>query len=257
MVRLLTKILLLALCFSSIVQAEEQVRVPVLVYHRFGSTVADGMTIKTEEFAAQLKWLKDNGYTVIPLKTLVTYLKGGAAPPAKSVVITADDGHKSVFLNMQPLVQKYKIPVTLFIYPSAISNASYAMTWNELEKLKQTGLFDIQSHTYWHPNFKKDKKKLSGEEYQKLVDTQLKKSKDVLDKKLNIQVDELAWPFGIYDEDLENQAEKAGYVIAFSIDAKPAQKSEKMLSQPRYMIVNGPGMKGFESIMTGATGKAQ
>jgi peptidoglycan/xylan/chitin deacetylase (PgdA/CDA1 family) len=232
--------------------AEDQASVPVLVYHRFGPTVADGMTVKTSVFAAQLQWLKDNGYTVIPLRTLVDYLQGrGAAPPPKSVVITADDAHKTVYSEMLPLVRKYHIPVTLFVYPSCISNASYAMTWEQLKKLQVTGLFDLQSHTFWHPNFKRDKKKLKPAEYQKEVETQLKKSKAVLEKRFGTQVDLLAWPFGIYDDYLEKEAQKAGYVMAFSIDRRNASRSEKIMAEPRYLMVNGDGLKGFEAIVTG------
>lgn len=256
-VKFLTKILIFML-FSIGCFAENQVKVPVLCYHRFSANVSDGMTVTPTEFEAQLKWLKDNGYTVIPLKTLVSYLKGeGAAPPAKSVVITADDGHNTVFNTMQPLIKKYNVPVTLFIYPSAISNASYAMTWDQLKKLQETGLFDIQGHTYWHPNFKREKKKLPEADYQKLVETQLNKSKKVLDNKLAINVDALAWPFGIYDPYLEDQAKKAGYTVAFSIDGKCAQKGLDMLSQPRYMIVHRNGMKEFEAIMTSCVAKSE
>lgn len=256
--RFLFKTVLLSLCFCSSALAVDQVKIPILAYHRFGATVTDSMTIKTSAFAAQLKWLKDNNYQVIPLRVLVNYLKGeGPPPPPNSVVITADDGHKSVWTDMQPLVKQYKIPVTLFIYPSAISNASYALTWDQLQKLQQTGLFDIQGHTYWHPNFNKDKKKLSPQEYQKFVDTQLNKSKMVLEKKLGGKVDLLAWPFGIYNDELENDAAKSGYVAAFSIDGRLADKSEKMMSQPRYMIVNSVGMKEFEAIVKGSyTGKS-
>jgi len=42
----------------------------------------------------------------------------------------------------------------LFLYSSALSNASYDMTWNELREMKEAGLFDVQSHIFWHPNFK-------------------------------------------------------------------------------------------------------
>ena len=42
------------------------VDVPILLYHRFGPTVADGMTITTPVFEAHLKYLRDNGYKVIP-----------------------------------------------------------------------------------------------------------------------------------------------------------------------------------------------
>jgi peptidoglycan/xylan/chitin deacetylase (PgdA/CDA1 family) len=44
------------------------------------------------------------------------------------VAITVDDGHLSVYTELYPLILKHRPPVTLFIYPSAISNASYALT---------------------------------------------------------------------------------------------------------------------------------
>ncbi len=252
-VRLLIGILLAALCCSGYpALAEEQVSVPVLCYHRFGPQVADSMTVTTAVFTSQMQWLKDNGYTVIPLRTLVNYLRGeGPAPPAKSVVITVDDGHKTVYTEMLPVVRKFNMPVTLFLYPSCLSNASYAMTYEQVKELQQTGLFDMQGHTFWHPNFKKEKKKLKPPEYQKLVETQLQKSKAVLEKKLGTKVDVLAWPFGIYDDELENYAQKAGYVAAFSIDRRLASKAEKMMEQPRYLMQNGDGLKGFVAIVTG------
>jgi peptidoglycan/xylan/chitin deacetylase (PgdA/CDA1 family) len=251
--RLLVGLALVILCCHGPgALAADQVSVPVLNYHRFGPTVADSMTVTTPVFEAQLQWLKDNGYTVIPLRTLVDYLRGqGPPPPAKAVVITADDGHKSVYTEMLSIVRRHRIPVTLFIYPSAISNAPYALTWDQLKELQQTGLFDIQSHTLWSPNFKKDRKKLAPEAFQKFVEEQLQKSKAILEKKLGGAVDLLAWPFGIYDDYLEKEAEKAGYVAAFSIDRRHACVGEKIMSQPRYLMVNGDGTKGFAAIITG------
>jgi peptidoglycan/xylan/chitin deacetylase (PgdA/CDA1 family) len=249
---LLFGIFLSFICFSTTALADENASVPVLVYHRFDPTTPGSMTITVKKFQEQLQWLKDNHYTVIPLRTLVNYLTGkGAAPPPKSVVITADDGRDSVYKYMWPLVRQYNIPVTLFIYPSAISNASYAMTWQQLAELQKTGLFDIQCHTYWHPNFNQEKKKLSQAEYEKVVHAQLFKSKAVLDKKLGINVDVLAWPFGIYNDYLEQQAAKAGYVVAFSIDARNASRSDKLMSEPRYMMVQGQNLQEFASIVEG------
>jgi peptidoglycan/xylan/chitin deacetylase (PgdA/CDA1 family) len=183
---------------------------------------------------------------------LVAYLqKKGPAPPPKSVVITTDDGHKSVYTWMLPLVRRYNIPVTLFIYPSAISHASYALTWAQLIELQKTGLFDVQGHTYWHPNFNHEKKKLTPEAYQKFVAIQLDKSKAVLEKKMGTSIDLLAWPFGIYNDELEKAAEQAGYQMAFSIDGRHARLSDHAMSVPRYMIVHQQNKKDFEAIMQG------
>lgn len=248
--------LFLGICgFSSTAIAEKSINVPILAYHNLDPSAKGEMTLSTERFEEQLKYLKDNGYTVIPLKDLVSYLQGEISSlPEKSVVITADDGRKSVHTYMWPLVRKYNVPVTLFIYPTAISNAKYAMTWEQLKELQGTGLFDIQGHTYWHPNFKQEKRRLSDSEYQKLVYAQFVSAKKVIDKKLNTDITLLAWPYGIYDDYLEREAARSGYIAAFSIDARPANRSEKMMSQPRYMIVEGQSMQTFAAIVSGKYG---
>lgn len=230
--------------------------VPILLYHRFGAVVADSMTVTTPVFESHLKFLKENGYTVIPLRQLVDYfLRKGPPPPQRAVVIVADDGHKTVYTDMLPLVRQYRVPVTLFIYPSAISNASYAMTWDQLRELKKTGLFDFQSHSYWHPNFKKDRKRMSGAEFGKSVDMQLKKSKARLEKELDLKVDMLAWPFGIYDEDLIGRARGDGYTAAFSIERHNANTSDNIMALPRYIVVNADRGRNFEMLLKGTAPK--
>jgi len=234
----------------------QEVRVPILLYHRFGPTVADGMTITTPVFESHLKYLKDNGYKVIPLRQLVDwYQKKGPAPAAKSVVIVEDDAHKSVYTDMLPLAKKYNVPVTVFIYPSAISNAKYAMTWDQLRELKKTGLFDLQSHTYWHPNFKRDKKKMKPQEFEKTVTTQLAKSRAKIEKELGGKVDMLAWPFGIFDDYLLKKAAEAGYVATFTIVAHHAGASDSVNKLPRYLLINADQGKAFAQIVAGTAPK--
>lgn len=221
-----------------------EVRVPIVVYHRFGPVVADSMTVTPREFAADIAWLKDNGYTVIPLRSLIDFLRRlGPPPPSRAVVITVDDGHRSVWQEMLPIVRQYGIPVTLFIYPSAISNATYALTWEQLAEMRATGLIDIQSHSYWHPNFKKEKSRLKPVDYQTLVRMQLGKSKSVLEQRLAGRVDLLAWPFGIHDEELEEEAGRAGYVAAFTIERRHVTGAEEPMALPRYLMVSGHSLR--------------
>lgn len=234
----------------------QAVNVPILLYHRFGPTKADGMTITTPVFESHLKYLRENGYKVIPLRQLVDYYqKKGPAPAPKSVVIVEDDGHKTVYSDMLPLAKKYNVPVTVFIYPSAISNAKYAMTWDQLRALKKTGLFEIQSHTYWHPNFKHDRKKMKPAEFEKSVDMQLKKSKAKLEKELGITVDMLAWPFGIYDDYLLKKAAEAGYKATFTIERHHAGPADSVMKLPRYLLINADQGKAFAQILAGTAPK--
>ncbi|MHB1268695.1 MAG: polysaccharide deacetylase family protein [Acidithiobacillus ferriphilus] len=225
--------------------------VPILLYHRFGPVVRDAMTVRTEVFEAQIEYLKRHGYQIVPLREVVAYIRGvGPPPPPHSVVITADDGHQSVYTDMFPLVQRYHIPVTLFIYPSAISRASYALTWDELRIMHDSGLVDIQSHTYWHPNFKIEKKRLAPQAYEKFVAMQLEKSRAKLDQELGIKVDMLAWPFGIYDEDLIRSAVAAGYIAAFTMVRAPAGPSDNVMALPRYLVTDQDTGKTLGRLLT-------
>lgn len=254
MYRCLMKIIFMAalLLIPSISLAVTSFSVPILLYHRFGATVADGMTITTQVFESQMQYLHDNGYKVIPLRQLVDFYLGKAPAPApKSVVIVEDDAHKSVYSDMLPIIKKYRYPVTIFAYPSAISNAKYAMTWDQMRELKKTGLFEVESHTYWHPNFKRERKKLSQTALDTLVNSQLRKSKARIETELGIKVGMLAWPFGIYDDYLIKKAKENGYVATFTIERRHAKPSDSVFKLPRYLLVNADSGKAFVRLLEG------
>jgi len=221
-----------------------EVKIPILLYHRFGPVVSDSMTITTSTFESHLRYIRDQGYTVIPLRQLVDYyLHKRLSLPPRAVVITADDGHKSVYYEMFPLIKRYRFPVTLFLYPSAVSNASYAITWSQLREMQETGLFDFQSHTFWHPNFKEERKRLNPSEYEKFIEKQLKMSAERLQKELNTEVDMLAWPFGIYDEWLIKKVAERGYVAGFTIKRRHTIPSDNKMALPRYLIVQSDSIQ--------------
>jgi peptidoglycan/xylan/chitin deacetylase (PgdA/CDA1 family) len=242
--------LLISISITTNSLAAGSVNIPVLCYHNLNPVKPGSMNMKPEKFEAQIKWIKDHGYNIIPLQDAVAYLQGKRdSLPPKSIVITADDGWKSVYTFMYPIVRKYQIPVTLFIYPQTISEGKNAMTWDELKELQQTGLFAIQSHTYDHPNFKQMKRHLSPEKYTQYVKMQMVKSKQILEEKMGTKITLLAWPFGIYNDNLEKQAADAGYDMAFTIDYKPANRSYRPEAQPRFMIIDALSQKTFEGIV--------
>ncbi len=208
----------------------------ILCYHRFGPTVADGMTTRTATFEQQIARLKADGWQFVPLDTVIEGLRGRKPLPEKAVAITI-------------IVQREKLPVTLFIYPSAISNASYAMTWEQLQALKDTGYFSIEAHTYWHPNFKTEKKRLTADAYAKLVKLQLEKPRQVLARRLGAQADVLAWPFGIHDAELEAAAAAAGYRAALALEERPATATDSPFALPRFLIVDASGVNGLSKLI--------
>ena len=238
---------------SQMFAANTTTNIPILCYHNLNPTKPGSMNMTPKKFEYQIQWLVDNGFTVIPLQQAVEYLQGKRESlPNKAVVVTVDDGWQSVYTYMLPIIKKYNIPVTLFIYPETISKGKNAMTWEELAKLQQTGLFNIQSHTYSHPNFKHARKSMSPENYEKYVTKELASSKSILENKTGTKISYLAWPFGIYDSYLEQAAAKAGYIMSFTIDARTANQSFRSEAQPRYMIVDDLSEKTFQAIANSA-----
>lgn len=228
---------------------------PILLYHRFGSVAADSMTVTTPVFESHLHYIKNHGLQVISLRQMVELYRRKSILPPRLVVLTADDGHRTIYTEAFPLLKKYQMHMTVFLYPSAISKAPYAMTWDQVRELKETGLFDFQSHTYWHPNFKEDRKKMPPVEFERSVWMQLKKSKATLEKRLGSDVDMLAWPFGIYDPWLMAKATEAGYLAAFTMDGKHVRQGDPVMALPRYLLNDGVRIKTLANLLAKSNGQ--
>jgi len=245
--------------------------IPVLAYHRFDPVTAGSTTVTTATFESQMAWLDEHHYRVVPLAAVVAAMRSGStkgtegtegaegtkgtrgtAPEQALIAITVDDGHRSVYTVLFPLVQKHRIPVTLFIYPSAISNAAYSLTWEQLREMKASGLVDIQSHTYWHPDFRKEKAHRTTEDYAAFVMTQLVRSRQTLDQKLGTKIDLLAWPYGILDPELEAAAARSGYTAAFAYAGGVARPGGDLLAIPRIPVANFHRGAGFSALLEAA-----
>lgn len=218
----------------------------ILVYHRFADSKSvrdlDSTTVTMSLFRSQLKFFTDNGYRIVPMADVLAWLAGSQDTlPSRALVLTMDDGHRSVFEIAWPMLKAESVPVTLFVYPSAISNASYAMTWGQVRELVRSTQVDIGSHTYWHPNFQTERARRTLADYVRFVHDQFRRSRESLQAATGKPVQWLAWPFGIYDAQLEAIARDEGYRYAFSIDAKPVTRRSDPMGIPRYLMTQGCG----------------
>lgn len=248
MQRLLTTLFIIL--FTANAAYAGDIHIPILTYHNFEPVKPGIVTISTARFEEQMQYIKEHGYTIIPLKEAVAYLQGKKKSlPAKPVVITIDDGRITVYQYLLPIAKKYKIPVTLFIYPSITSHESYAMTWEQIKELQKTGLFDIQSHTFTHPDFNEDQQQMTPAAFQQSVKMELVDSKKILEDKLGIKVTLLAWPFGNHNAYVEQQAKKAGYIMAFKVDEDCASRSDNLMMVPRYMVLPKHTMQTFDEML--------
>lgn len=124
--------------------------VPILCYHRFGAKTSK-LNVTPAAFEQQMDWLARNGYTVITFARLARFLDGKEAIPAKSVVITIDDGYRSSYEIAYPVLRKFGFPATVFLYTDFVGAAD-AMTWAQMKEMTASGLIAIQPHSKSHAN---------------------------------------------------------------------------------------------------------
>jgi len=242
--------LLMAISAATPAAAQTPRGIPVLVYHRLDPDKPGPTTVRVSTFQAQLAWLRRRDYRIVPLRAALADLTRPPAPGERpEAVITADDGNETIYTELFPLIRDAGLPITLFIYPSAISNAPYALTWEQLRAMQASGLVDIQSHTYWHPNFKVERRRRTPADYQIFVDSQLRRSRQVLQDRLGRPVDMLAWPYGVVDADLESAAKRAGYVAAFAYAGGPMKPSDDILALPRIPVPDAAQGEGFGALL--------
>ncbi len=217
----------------------------ILVFHRFGPVAADSMTTRTTVMEQQILALRAHGYRLVTLAALIGTLQGRVPPEASLVAITVDDGHRSVYTDLYPLIGRLGVPVTLFIYPSAIGNARYALDWAQLRTLAASPGIEIGSHTYWHPDFRREHQGLAPAAYAALAALQLARPREVLHAKLGVSAPVLAWPYGISDEQLRRQARASGYTAALALGNRNASAGDDLYALPRHLITDAVGVRGL------------
>ena len=91
---------------------------------------------------------------------------------------------------------------------------------------------------------------MSEQEYERFVKTQFVKSRERLEKEFGKKIDMLAWPFGIYDDELIAKSREAGYIAAFTIEDGCKGYGDNPLKLPRHLLTNAHQGKRFEMIVT-------
>jgi peptidoglycan/xylan/chitin deacetylase (PgdA/CDA1 family) len=167
-------------------------------------------------FERQMQYLKENGYHVITAEDLVAFLGYRQGLPQKSVLITMDDGYRSVYNIAYPILKKYGFKATLFIYTSFVGVSKMAITWDQLKEMQTNG-FTIGSHTIYHSDLTNPKAGESEQEHIARLKEELNGSKKIIDHKLDQDTYFLAYPFGYYDQRSIQMAKEAGYKLAMSV----------------------------------------
>ncbi|MES2572207.1 MAG: polysaccharide deacetylase family protein [Verrucomicrobiota bacterium] len=191
----------------------------VLCYHRFEDRPRDSLAIKPSEFDQQMQALTENGFTVIPMADFLAWRRGEKEIPAKSCLVTIDDGYRSAYEVAWPILKKYKYPFTMFIYTNYVKgqakSGGQSLSWAELEEMRDAGV-DIQSHTVSHMDLR-GKKGKTPQQYEQWLRDEMLGSKKLIEERLGVSVKALAYPYGNQNAEVRKIALESGYEACFTV----------------------------------------
>jgi peptidoglycan/xylan/chitin deacetylase (PgdA/CDA1 family)/SAM-dependent methyltransferase len=106
----------------------------VLTYHQVGRRSPDPLRVgvPAELFAAQMDQLR-RAWNPVSLDALVDGLAQGILP-RRSVAVTFDDGYASVLSSAIPVLERFRIPTTVFL-SSGYMDGKREFWWDELQRI--------------------------------------------------------------------------------------------------------------------------
>lgn len=170
------------------------------------------------DFAAQMRWLAEQGYRGVTLDQVIAHVGGSSALPPRSVHVTFDDGFIGVLEHALPALQQHRMPATLFALPRRTGQTNDWMhergfprrallSRSQLEVLAGEGVA-IGSHTCTHarlPELPADAAR-----------SEIADSKRELEDMLGRAVEHFAYPYGLFDASVRDAVIRAGYRSACS-----------------------------------------
>ena len=193
--------------------------VPILMYHDIADRTAGGsrLGVPPQDFAAQLGYLATNGFTTITAGGLAAALAAGDPLPARTVVLTFDDGFADFHEHALPLLSQYGFTATVFVTTGWVADAGHhsaghrpgkMLAWSQVVEAAWAGI-EIGAHSHGHPQLDQ----LGADRLR----TELAVSKSLLEDTLGARVPGLAYPFGYSSARVRLAVAEAGYSYACAV----------------------------------------
>jgi peptidoglycan/xylan/chitin deacetylase (PgdA/CDA1 family) len=219
--------------------SEDGARVAILGYHDFSETETEtAMRIRTSKFRKQMEAIRQLGISVISLEDFIAWKNGEKDIPEKSVLITLDDGWKSVYTDAFPILKEFGYPFTLYLYKNYVDGGGKALTTPMIKEMIAAGA-TIGSHSVSHPYpaTVKEFRKKGPDAYDKYLRKELGESKRFLESKFKKKAKTYAFPGGFYTEEMLPLCEEFGYTHMFTVLPGKITRSADNHTLPRYMIL--------------------
>ena len=133
--------------------------VPILMYHSFTENPEEVTATNSliSDFEAQLKALRDAGYTSVTYQQLIDFVTLGVDLPEKPVVITMDDGYRDNLTLAAPLLEEYGFTANVAVIGTSVGHSTYKdsdtpithhFSLEEALPWVEKGVLSVTTHSY-------------------------------------------------------------------------------------------------------------
>ena len=247
----------------------------VLCYHRFVQKPdeREGLAqaqyqMPMEDFKWQMQYLRDNGFTPISEGQLMDFWFRGKPLPPKPVLITFDDGFRTIYRDAFPVMKSYGYPSIFFLYTKFIENGEAALKRRADQKKKhkvklgvepleigdilsmQNSGMIVESHTANHLNLGLVNEQKAPVDYQKLLEFELSEPLTFIQSNFKRRPELIAYPYGVYDPAILKTTHEEGYKLAFTVNPGPNDHTVDPLKLRRELVLYPISHERFAKFFT-------
>lgn len=270
--------LLLSMMTAALASAGPKDRYTVLCYHDVVASLPDqyyGDSVETGQLARHFAWLRENGYKVISADDLLAAQQGRQPLPERAVLLSFDDGYRSFYTQVFPLLQAFNYPAVLAIvgewlaapagqtveYGDSQAPRDNFLTWEQIREMKSSGLVEIASHSYGlHRGIIGNPQgnsmpaattrrydAASGQyesvaAYQARVRADLARNSALIAKETGAPPRIMVWPYGRHQQPVLDIAREVGMPITMTLEPGSNRLDDGLSAIRRYYIESNPGV---------------
>ncbi|MCU9954377.1 MULTISPECIES: poly-beta-1,6-N-acetyl-D-glucosamine N-deacetylase PgaB [Burkholderia] len=247
------------------------------------STMVDPYAVDTGTLTAIFSWLQTNNYHTITVKQIEASRHGGKPLPPRAVLLTFDDGYRSHYTKVLPLLERFKYPAVMGIVtawidappdaPIRISDRiqmprDYFMSWDEVQKVGRSDLVELACHTHnlhhgavanpqgnelpattSHLYLENEKRYETDAEFEARVHDDLQTCVRQIRERTGIVARSMVWPYGAENQPVRKISTSLGMDIQFSLDAGPNTPDVPLDRLRRILMMYDVDIGGFERSM--------
>jgi peptidoglycan/xylan/chitin deacetylase (PgdA/CDA1 family) len=229
----------------------------ILMYHsieRFDSRIDKmGLANPPDTFRMHMQYLKENDFHVIDLPDLAHRIIDDISIPDNSIVITFDDGYRSILTEALPILKEFGFTATLFINIHSVEKKIpkhlywhdwQTLNWDEIKKLYQGGML-IGSHAFTH-------RRLTGLNEEELK-YEIEDSKDSIERNINGKINTFSYPHGAFNKKVIKTLKENNFLCSCSSigGTNDSQSNIYVLKRTEITSFDGTSLK-FKKKISGS-----